>query len=222
MGKMIRVLLVLSLGLLLATSAFAKDAYEPGNFYLSGATDLNFAMGTDTFTPDEGDGVDTDHTVFGLGTRAGYFVIEGLEIGLGFEYDYDKATTEFTTVDDQGVATTMDVDTITSSYLIGLQAAYFYNLGGIDPFLAFLIGFGGQSTDVEPEEGDSTANSASGLAYDIALGVNFLLNSKVGLAPALYYRGLSFSGTDDSSGEDADYDWSSSRFGLRVGINCFL
>ena len=225
MRKLSIVLLVLSLGLLLASTASAKEAaYNAGNIFLSGATDLNLAFGTDTVKPKDGDSQDTSHTVFGLGTRVGYFVINGLEVGLGLDYNYDKASTDIPTTDPTtGATEKIKTDTTTSDYLFGIQGAYFFDLGGTDPFIALLLGLGGNSNDVKPDKGDKTTNSASGMAYDISVGVNFLLNKRVGLAPALFYTGDSFSGSYKvGSGTAADYDTTSSRMGLRVGIDLFL
>lgn len=225
MNRLLKVSLVLALVLLVSTTAFAKSkgsAYETGNIYLTGATNLNFGMGSDTMTPDEGDEMTTDHTMFGLGTRAGYFVIDGLEIGLGLNYDYDKAEWDATSTDAAGKETEMTMTQTNSTYLVGLQGAYFFDMDGIDPFVAVLVGFTGSSDELKPEEGDSTTDSTSGPGYDISLGVNFLLNKKVGLAPALYYTGTSESGSTETGSVSSDYDFSTSRYGLRVGINLFL
>ncbi|MCZ7584830.1 MAG: hypothetical protein M5R36_16695 [Deltaproteobacteria bacterium] len=181
MGKLVKVLLTLSLGLLLATSAFAKDSYETGNWFLSGSSNLNFAFGSDTYKADVSGAKEssTDHTVFGLGTRVGYFVVNGFEVGLGFLYDYDQAS-----YDKYGAVP--EGETTMSSYLVGVQGAYFYDLGGMDPFFAALIGFHGTSTETAPKSGSSTTTDSSGLAADVDLGVNFLLTGSVGLAPSLY------------------------------------
>lgn len=219
MSKAMRVLMVTGLVLLMSTAAFAKgsgDAYNAGHIFLSGSTNLDLAFGTDTMEPDGGSSVDTDHTEIGLGTRVGYFVIKGWEIGLGLNYDSDKAT-----VDVAGTETV----TTSSEMLIGLQTAYFFNLSGaIDPYGALLIGYSSRSTEVEPDGGTSTTDEASGFpAYEIEAGVNIQVASgRVGIAPALFYRGYSRAGTTDAGGTDADYDESGSRFGFKVAVNGFL
>jgi hypothetical protein len=224
MKKLMTVLLALTIGLMLTTTSFAKDnAYAAGNMFLSGDTNLNMAFGTDSLKLKDQDKQDTDHVVFGLGTRAGYFFINGLEAGLGMTYDYDKSSYKEDYTSDSGDDTSkINVDDTTSSYLIGLQGQYFFDMNGIDPFIGVLIGYNGLSNENKPEKGDKTTSSGGGLAYDISAGVNFLLNKRVGIAPALFYRGASVSGTNKYGSESIDFDSTSSRYGLRIGIDLFL
>lgn len=217
MRKSLFFVVLLSLVFVLSTSAFAKSSpYDPGTVYLSGDTNLNFMFGTDTIKPDQGDSMDFNHTIFGLGTRAGYFVIDGLEVGLGLNYDYDKMTYKYPGGGGDNTETA-------SSYLFGLQGGYFFDIGGYDPFFMLLIGYEGISNESKPDGGDTTTDGVSGLGYDIALGMNFVLTDHVGLAPALFYSGASLSGESKTgSAEAAKYDYSASLYGLRMAINLFL
>ncbi|MBZ0271530.1 hypothetical protein K8I61_05810 [bacterium] len=226
MGKLVKVLLAVSLGVLLATSAFAAESsYDQGTWFLSGGSNLDLAFGSDTMTPEKGPDATTDVTEFGLGTRVGYFVIDGLEIGLGLDFDYTQMT------DDADNVTTV------TDFLIGLQGAYFIDLSGyVDPFVAILFGFASESTDFAPDTGTDTTDSASGFGYRGDLGINIAVARTVGIAPSIFYRGESLSGTADvvtttvdpttgaetTTTAEADYDTTSGRFGLGVAINVFL
>jgi len=224
MRKLVIILFAIALGLVVASVAVAKDnAYNAGNLYLTGSTDLNLQFGDDVMKPKGGTKTTVDHTIFGLGTRIGYFVVKGFEIGLGLNYDYDQAASSTNETDDNGNTVKNKVTTTTSTYLVGPQGAYFFNLGGMDPFIAALIGYAGNSMDSKPNHGDKTTASAGGFAWDAAVGINFLVNPKVGIAPALFINMQTLNGdTKTDGGSKLKYTDSTTRYGLRIGVNLFL
>ena len=95
MTKAWKVLLIVAVSSLLATTAFAKgpkDVYEKGTWMLGGGSNLDFAAGTDTNKPDGGSETEDSVTTFGLFGELGYFVIDQLAIGGELGYDYNKTT----------------------------------------------------------------------------------------------------------------------------------
>ncbi len=206
-------ILVLALCLAFSGTALAfgvtdkDDPFASGKWLIGLSSGLDFGMGTDTYEPDEGDDVDTDVMNFNFGAAGGYFVLPGWEIGPVFRYDYERVTDE-----DDNI-------TGASAYLFGIQTGYYYATPvPVHPFINLELGYAGRSTSFEPDEGDETSNSAGGLGLRPSVGAAFFFTDKIALTPALYYDYRSLSGSDDTSGDDMDYDATETRFGFQIGL----
>ncbi len=217
------------LALAIPASAPAADpdhVYESGTWFLSGSTRANFGFENVAVDRENSGNTDTDHTRFGLGTKIGYFPVRTWEIGIALEYDYDRSLDDSDTIE-----TTTDA-------MIGLQTLWFFPLDGIvDPYGGLTLGYNLHTVETEPEVGLATSDSYSGFpAYELEAGANIqLANGQVGLAPALYYRGYTLGGEDetsrvtgDSSGnevsrvETENVDENSREFGFKFGVFVFL
>ncbi len=183
------------------------DPFASGKWLLGLASGLDFGMGTDTYEPDDGDETETDVMSFNIGISGGYFVLPGWEIGPVVRYDFNRSADED--------------DNITSSgdYLAGIQTGYYYATPvPVHPFVNVEFGYAGRFTNLEPDEGDETSDSAGGIGLRPSIGAVFFFTDKIALTPSLYYQYTSLSGTDDTSGSEFDYDASSNRFGLQLGL----
>ncbi|NLH47294.1 MAG: outer membrane beta-barrel protein [Myxococcales bacterium] len=206
-------LLVLAALLMMTGSSFAwgvtaKDnPFAAGKFMLNLSSGLDFGMGTDTFEPEDGDEVETDIAQFGAGVQGGYFILKGWELGPALRYDYRSVTDE-----DDNI-------TSTSEAFAGIQTGYYYATPiPVHPFINVEVGYDYQGLNNEPDEGDSTSDTAGGFAVRPSLGAVFFFADEIALTPSVYYQYTSLSGTDDTSGTEFDYDATSSRFGLQIGL----
>ncbi|MCL4233442.1 MAG: outer membrane beta-barrel protein [Deltaproteobacteria bacterium] len=217
------------LALTIPASALGADpdvVYDSGTWFLSGGTRANFSFDNVAVDRENSGNTDTDHTRFGLGTKIGYFPVRTWEIGIALEYDYDRGLDDNDTIE-----TTTDV-------MIGLQTLWFFPLDGIvDPYGGLTLGYNSRTVETEPEVGLATSDSYSGFpAYELEAGANIQLASgHVGLAPALYYRGYTLNGEDETSSTSADssgnevsridtenVDENSREFGFKFGVFVFL
>lgn len=213
-----------------AMTAFAgKDKnIKAGDILVGGGTDLGFGMGSMTITPDVDDAIDQEHSLmnFGLNGYAGYFVIDGLELGPTVEFDYSKNTMTWSEGDDEVITTTTE-------WAIGLQVGYFLDLDSIAvPY--GMLGFGyakmGTTADVTEvdDDGDTveTTNEMDASAFKIGpkLGVNLFFTNKIALDLGLYMDYyMNGSGTETETDEDdLDFDFTEMDYGLAVGFNVFF
>lgn len=205
--------LVLVFVLVFAGSAFAKgvtaqdNPFASGKWYLGLGSGLGIGGGSDTYEPEDQEEVKTNLLDVNFGAQLGYFVLPGWEVGLALRYDYGRVSDE-----DDNIVSTND-------YLLGIQTGYYYAMPvPIHPFINVEAGYAGQATNNEPDEGDETSDTAGGFAVRPSLGALFFFTDDLALAPSFYYQYTGLSGTDDTTGEEFDYDVSSSRFGFQLSL----
>ncbi|HPM77532.1 MAG TPA: outer membrane beta-barrel protein [bacterium] len=213
MKKVTLLTFALMFTLVFSSSAFAWGVTAKDNPFAAGKWMINFntgfdiGMGTDSYELEDEDAVDTDMVELGFGLNGGYYILKGWEIGPAFRYAYDKSTDE----DDNAVSA--------SDYMFGIQTGYYYATPvPIHPFINVEAGYAGRSVNYSPDEGDETSDSAGGFAVRPSLGAVFFFSDKFALTPSLYYQYIAYSGTDDTSGDELDYDLTSSRFGFQLGL----
>ncbi|MCZ7584831.1 MAG: hypothetical protein M5R36_16700 [Deltaproteobacteria bacterium] len=205
---------------------------------MSGDTNLNFAFGTVSVDPAPAGADETDVVRFGLGTLLGWFFWPQFELGFGVSMDYESTECDAeggapcagsslanASASDAGTAgaASVTVTETTTDYLYGLQAGYFFDLGGMDPFLLALAGYDTVSYKMEADGTSVSEASLAGFGYEARLGVNFLVNEKFGMAPAVYFRGKQVSGTTDGAGRGSeDVDLAENFFGFLISVNAFF
>jgi Outer membrane protein beta-barrel domain len=203
----------------MASSVLAADKnIEAQNILVGGAADFGFGMGTTTATPEEGDDVETKTTEFGLNGYMGYFVVDGFEVGPILGINNDK-----TTVVDGGVDG--DFVTSTTTYRIGLQVGYFFDLDSIAvPYGMLALGFLGGSSSMD--NGDTEATSSiSGYGFGPKVGANIFFTEAIALDLGLFMDYDSYTQTVDAGGDDSeeyDLDTTDVNYGLAVGFNVFF
>lgn len=210
-------IMVLTLIMVLAAGpAFAKKSkdspYASKTVLLGGGLSANAFSGSNTMTPDQGDDYTTDVFGIGLDGLAGYFVISGLEIGGLLMVDYNTAS------DDAG-------ETTNTSWSVGPQLGYFFGVSdGIALYAMLALGYQSMTVAYAPDAAGAkdTENNNSGFFGEPNVGAVFQLNKKIGLYTGLYLHYYSGSGTTDDGTNEADYDYSESRYGLKVGLFGFL
>ncbi len=185
---------------------------DKGSFMFGGDVNLTIATGSMTLEPDEGDDIDTDTFSFGIDALAGYYVINGLEVGglLIIESESEED-------DDQ-----KETDT---TWALAPQVGYFYQFS--DKFSVFgmlPIGYMKTTNKVEPDAKNAkdTETETGGFFFEPRGGIVYHLTDNLGFTASLYFRYMSGEGSRDNGNKDVDFDVKSSELGLRVGLLCFL
>jgi hypothetical protein len=180
---------------LLSVGVFAQAETEAGTFLLSGATGLDFASqgvtGTDPSEvwddPNAPAGYDHSQKASNMELKlmGGYFVADGLALGLSVLYKSESQTQE------ESYSSYSSLDKLTeSTMMIAPTVRYYFGESGV--WLQTAYGFGSMSEkDTEEETGQATVTTESsnsmsslqfGAGYAISLSDNISLNPSVGYA----------------------------------------
>jgi hypothetical protein len=173
---------------LLSVGVFAQAATEAGTFLLSGTTGFDFGSLSVTGT-DPSDAWDDDNSqkssIMELDLMGGYFVMDGLAVGLAVNYKSESTTEEYETTG----FSSLDKET-ESTMVIAPTLRYYFGETGV--WLQTAYGFGSMSSEYESESTGSptvtveASNPMSiltiGAGYAISLADNISLNPSVGYA----------------------------------------
>ena len=180
---------------LLSVGVFAQAETEAGTFLLSGATGLDFASqgvtGTDPSEvwddPNAPAGYDHSQKASNMELKlmGGYFVADGLALGLSVLYKSESETQE------ESYSSYSSLDKLTeSTMMIAPTVRYYFGESGV--WLQTAYGFGSMSEkDTEEETGQTSVTTESsnsmsslqfGAGYAISLSDNISLNPSVGYA----------------------------------------
>jgi hypothetical protein len=201
-----------------ALAADDKDLNK-GTILVGGGSTLGLLLGNHTIKPEEGDSMKVNSTIFDLTGFAGYFAMEGVEIGGIMSINYGTAKAKQGDTKINGTMTMWD---------IGPQAGYYYNPGkntSYAPFgmLALEYLSAGMKSDYTLAGGDKVKNDAdiSGWSVTPRVGLLFFLNKKIAVDASLFVKYISASGST-KDGEKTDIDVTSTNYGLMFGIDGFL
>ena len=180
--------------------AFASQAQtSQGAILLNGSIDASFLQNKTEF-----DGVTVDGTKdsnFNLSPSVGYFVTDGLAVGLN--------------VDIQSSSSKLDDEKSTvRTLVVGPLVRYYTEFGVFG-----LANAGLASIKFKDEEGSETfEEKASGFGWEIGVGYAAFLGENVAIEPAITYGGASFNFDEDG----VDFTQKSSGLGINIGISVFL
>ena len=209
-------LLALMLGLFVSLNAQT----DKGSMILGGGLDLN-AGSSKSKSEYDGTSIETDgpsHMNFYLGPRFGYFIMDGLAVGLDLGLGYNSSS--------------KDKDDYSSTYSsmtfsAGPFARYYYKMGKLAPFGHVNVGFGGGSSKSEVKISNVTTteeNTGSLMNYGVGVGAAYFLSDNIALEGIIAYR--SNQTTDTEKGKDGEKDRKytntigGENFG--IGFNIFL
>lgn len=189
-----------------ATGAFAQ--FEQGSILISGGSDLGFMSNSEKtlIDGDEPEGSEAEtSTEFGLGLKGGYFVSDGIAVGLGVNF----GTETFETTDEDGD----DINQTVGSFTIGPWARYYLEMG---LFAEAQANFG----SVINSEADETPSI---FGWGLGVGYAIMLADAVALEPSVSYMSTSLnSDVEDENGDEVTRSDRTNSFGLNIGVTVFL
>lgn len=184
-----------------------------GDWVISGNTSVGFNS-TNTYTKVNGAKYgETKISSFSVTPSAGYFVIDGLAVGidLGFNSITTKENSNKTTV---------------SSFSVMPTATYYFKTGTkFIPFLGFGIGYSTNklkydfdSSSIDPLLLLETETVTDGLAWKVKGGVTYMATQSLGLNLGLGFD--QFYTKDTYS--NVEYKTSTNNFGVSAGFSYFI
>ena len=197
---------LLSLGLM---------AQDQGTILMSGSTGLNFSSLSlnDTEPNDLPSGYESSTSILDLDLSLGYFVMDGLAVGIAVSSESTTDKTEFENNDSESK---------TSTTVIAPMVRYYIAETGLYGQLSY--GFG-SSTDEETDGSNSIESKAKVSNLGIGLGYSIFLSDDVALSPSLAYSMVTTTiedGAYDDAGNEVDYVAKIGGINFGLGITVFL
>lgn len=152
--------------LLLVSIAFSSMTFgqlQQGSWVVSGNSSLQVSSS-------KFEGASSSATTVTLSPSIGYFVVDGLAVGIGVDV--------------------LNSDGFTTYAFLPSASYYFQTQSQVKPFLQVGVGYGGMSSD---------GDSIGGLALGAGAGITFLINQNVGLNFGLQYLRGDYSGAVHNS-----------------------
>ena len=214
---------------LLSVGVFAQAATEAGTFLLSGTTGFDFGSLSVTGT-DPSDAWDDDNSenssIMELDLMGGYFVMDGLAVGLAVNYKSESTTEEYETTG----FSSLDKET-ESTMVIAPTLRYYFGETGV--WLQASYGFGSITDKYESEYkypggsdtySDESSNSMSILSF--GAGYAIYLSDNISLNPAIGYSLGSVKIEDgyynSDTGKEEDLKVKTGGLDFKVGITLHL
>ena len=205
---------------LLSVGVFAQAETEAGTFLLQmGGDGISFTSQSVSSmdgigSADFDDLYDKYNTSsFGINAMAGYFVADGLVVGLALS---SKSTT---TSIEYAVGGNDPDDQVTTALTIAPVVRYYIGESGMWSQISY--GFGSSGTDYGQDDYEPTAISALGFGVGYAIS----LNDYISLNPSLGYSLITQTDKDagyDSDGDDADYVTNTGGLTFAFSLNAHL
>ncbi len=175
------------LGALLSIFALSLNAQtEAGKIYVGGSSDLSFGAMTVKVKSDNGTSTMGKQTSFSLAPEAGYFVMDGLAVGLGIDMSLDVQKPEDS-----------DYKSSTTTVLFGPFAKYYYGTGNIKPFAQAGIAFGSMA-EKDSYEGESETEKAGVFGFGFGIGAAMFMNDNVAFELGIGYQSASYKAKQDN------------------------
>ena len=208
---------------LLSVGVFAQAETEAGTFIMQmGGDGISFSSQSVT-SADNGsaygdfdDSYDKINTsTFGINTMTGYFVADGLAIGLALSSKSTTISIEYnsdTGMDDPD-------DQVTTSLVIAPTVRYYIGESGVWSQVSY--GFGSSGTDYGQDDYEPTAISALSFGAGYAIS----LNDYISLNPSLGYSLITQTDKDagfDSDGDEADRVTNTGGLTFAFSLNAHL
>lgn len=170
-------LLVLSV-ILVSSISFAQVG--KGTKYVNAASSLSFSSMKINQEHVEGD-YEYTMSEFSLKPSLGYFIMDGLAVGITALYESSKSKSEGYESEPYVV------------YGLGAFGKYYYGQGAIKPFGKAEIGIIGSS------EGDEDYEKDSGISFSLGAGAAYFLNEYVAVEAGLDYNKYTLTNKEDSN-----------------------
>jgi hypothetical protein len=199
-----RTLKIISIGfVLLCFMVSLHGQTEKGNVMLGGETKLTFTSLNSKWKTDDDNGDDGKMTNLEFSPQIGFFVADGLALGVDIPIMYSSEKNED---DDKFIST---------SLAFAPFIRYYFGTSNIKPYIHGEAGIGNMKMKYVPASGSSDDASAGVFLYELGGGLGIFLNDKVSLDIGVGYASLSLKPKEDN---DVNYKSISSGLGLGIGI----
>jgi outer membrane protein len=178
-----------------------------GKFLIGGSSALNFSSTTDKYKSDDGDGTNGKTLDLSLMPQVGYFVMDGLAVGLVLDIAYSSYKADG--AEDRNSVTTL---------VAAPFARYYFGASKIKPYGEGTLGLG-IYIDKYPDFDGTQTDKYGVFAWQLKGGVGVFLNDAVSLDLGLAYQGASVKAKENN---DSNYRDVTSGIGLEVGIMIIL
>ncbi len=168
---------------------------EQGKWLISGASDLTFSSTTTTLEYDGEELGDSDATKLSLTPVAGYFIADGLAIGMALNVENSKQD-----------------DYTSNSLTIGPFARYYFGNSNVKPFLQGALLFGSSTEEDDTDEADASVN-----AWELGGGVAMFINNFLSVD-----MGLGYGKATATSEDDNDLKLIMDGISFNVGFSVYL
>lgn len=193
---MIKKIALFAVAALLAVGANAQ--IEKGKIYVGGKTNLSFTSMTVTpeYDGESDDDLKMKTQSFEFSPEVGYFIMDGLAVGLNLSYETAKAKVG-------------DGDWSDPAKSMGVAAfgKYYMGSGNIKPFGMARLGF------MSSADSDDDADKFSGLAFGAAVGGAYFLNESVALELGVGYDYAKMKNKDDDKSA-----LKAGQLGVNIGV----
>ncbi|HLO57691.1 MAG TPA: outer membrane beta-barrel protein [Bacteroidales bacterium] len=180
---------------------------EAGKILVGGSSSLSFSAMTEKYKSDDADGTWGKSTSFSLAPDAGYFVIDGLAVGLQLNMGLSSFKQD-------------DSDYKSSSTMIVAApfVKYYYGTGKVKPFATASIGFGSQVD--KDKNGETTTTDKTGIfGFGGGIGAAMFMNDNVALELGIGYTSMSTKAKEDNDNNRKDIN---AGVQFQVGITVVL
>lgn len=199
-----RNLKVISIGFVLLCFVVSLHGQtEQGKVLLGGETKLSFTSLNSKWKTDDNDGDIGKTTNLEFSPQIGFFVADGLALGVVIPIMYSSEKEE----DDDKYSST--------SLAFAPFLRYYFGTSNIKPYLHGEAGIGNITMKYEPSFGSSDDRSSGMFLYEIGGGLGIFLNDKVSLDIGVGYASVSIKRKEDNP---RNYKSITSGFGLGIGI----
>jgi outer membrane protein len=196
------------IGLVLSMFVLSLSAQTgAGKLLIGGSSSFGFNATTDKYKSDLGDGTIGKGMQVNLAPQVGFFVIDGLAVGLELNIDLSSFK-----VDDS------DSKTNSTALIAAPFVRYYYGTNKIKPFAEGSIGFG---TLIEKDKnGDITTTDKIGVfGFGFGIGAAMFLNDNVSVDLGIGYNSMTSKVKEDNPDNDK---YITSVIGFQVGFSIVL
>lgn len=166
-----------------------------------------FGAYTEKYKSDDGDGTAGKGIVLSFTPQAGFFVIDGLAVGLQLDLSIDSYKPDGAN------------DRYSSAMIMFAPfARYYYGTAPIKPFAEVAMGAGSQKEKIPTFDGTETTTT-NVLGFQFKLGGAYFLNDHVSVDAGLGYQSISYKDKDHN---ENDYKNVIGTFGIEFGVTVVL
>ncbi len=192
---------------------------QEGTIMVGGASTFGLMFGKHEIEPDGGDSMEVSTTAFNLAGYGGYFFMDKAEIGPILGINYAKMEMDEDAIESTGKMTIWD---------IGVQGAYIWDSGKKEdwaPFAMLALEYlsGKLESEYEIGGGGKLKNDAeiSGWSITPRGGIMLFLHKRFAVDASIFIKYISASGST-KNGDKADFDLTSTNYGIMIGLDGFI